>query len=172
MLSMGGLMRLTRYETRVRHGWHPRGHTLVEVITVVLILSIMACVAVPRLNFAGVSGARADAVVQQITTALRRARAHAVLRAAENPAGFALVMNGAAPYIGYQIVSLQDSSVIADSDIPDEVACSGGQRFEFGPLGNLLSGSDTELRIATEGRVFYIQVEPLTGAARWIRHSR
>ncbi|MEN6576540.1 MAG: type II secretion system protein [Phycisphaerales bacterium] len=164
-------MRLTGYDARTRRGLHRRGHTLVEVITVVLILSILACIAVPRLNLAASSGARADAVVQQITTALRRARAQAVLHAAENPVGYVLVMNGDAPYVGYQIVSLQDSTVIADSDIPNEVACSGGRRFAFGPLGNLVPGSDTELRLAAESRVYFIQVEPATGTVKWIRRN-
>ena len=142
-----------------------------EVITVVLILSILACIAVPRLNLAAANGARADAFVQQIATALRRARANAILHAAENPDGFALLMQGGAPHTGYQIIDLQDSTVIADCDIPEEINCGGGQRFEFGPLGNLLSGSDTELRIAAEGRVYFVQVEPATGAVKWMRRD-
>lgn len=154
-----------------RRGRPWRGHTLVELVAVVLILSILACVAVPRLNFAAASGVRADAVVQQIVTALRRGRAQAILHAAENPAGYALVMNGGTPYVGYQILSLRDSTVIVDREIPDDVACGGGRRFAFGPLGNLLGGSDTELRVAAQRRVYSIQVEPATGAVKWIRHN-
>jgi prepilin-type N-terminal cleavage/methylation domain-containing protein len=149
----------------------PGGHTLVEVITVVMILSILACVAVPRLNFAAVVGARADAAVRQIATDLRRTRANAILHAAANPTGFALVMSGGGPYDGYQIIDLHDSSVVAACEIPDGVRCSGGQRFEFGPLGNLRSGSDTELRITTEARTYLVEIAPATGAVKWTRHD-
>lgn len=147
-------------------------HTLVEVITVVLILSILTVVAVPRINLGAVSGARGDAAVRQIATDLRRARANAILHASQNPKGFALVMNGGNPYDEYEIINLQDSTAIATCKIADDVLCSGGQRFEFGPLGNLSSASDTELHIATDGRTYSVQIVPATGAVKWTRQER
>jgi len=141
----------------------------VEVITVVLILSILAAVAVPRINFAAVAGARGDAAVRQIATDLRRTRANAILHAARNPKGFALVMIGSSPYDGYEIVSLQDSAVIATGKIAENVLCSGGQHFEFGPLGNLNSGSDASLRVATDGKTCLLEIVPATGAVKWTR---
>jgi len=164
-------MRLIGCDAWARCGLRRRGYTLVEIVTVVLILSILACIAGPRLNLGAASGARADAFVQQIATALRRTRAEAVLHAGENPAGYVLTMTGDVPYFGYRIVSLDDSTAIADCDIPDALGCSGGRRFAFGPLGNLLNGSDTELRLAAEGRVYFIQVEPATGAVKWTRRN-
>jgi hypothetical protein len=141
----------------------------VEVITVVLILSILAVVAVPRINFGAVAAAQGDAAVRQIATGLRRARANAILRAAENPKGFALVMTGGSPYDGFEIISLQDSAVIATGKIADNVRCSGGQRFEFGPLGNLNSGSDSSLHITTGTRDYSLEVVPATGTVKWTR---
>ncbi len=143
------------------------GHTLVEVITVVLILSILAVVAVPRVNLGAVGGIRADAAVRQIATDLRRARASAILHAARNPQGFALVMSGGSPYDGYEIIDLQDSTSIAVCTIPETVRCTGGQRFEFGPLGNLRTGSATSLRVAAKGRTYLVEIAPTTGAVRW-----
>lgn len=145
------------------------GHTLVEVITVVLILSILACVAVPRLNLAAVTGVTTDTAVQRIVTDLRRARAHAILHAARNPTGFALIITGGGPHRGYQIVDLRDSTVITDVDIPAGVRCSGGRRFEFGPLGNLRTGSDGDLRIVTDVRSYRVEIVPATGAVKWVR---
>lgn len=137
----------------------------------VLILGILACVAVPRLNLGAVSGARTDAVVRRIATDLRRARAQAILEAAANSAGYAVVMSGAEPYSGYQIVSLEDSSVVADCEIPADVQCDGGRRFEFGPLGNLKAGSDTQLNISTEGRTYLVEIVSATGTVTWTRES-
>lgn len=134
-----------------------------------LILSILAAVAVPRINFAAVGGVRGDAAVRQIGTALRRTRAEAILHAARNPKGFALVMIGGSPYEGYEIVDLHDSKVIATGRIPDDVRCKGGQRFEFGPLGNLSSTSDTSLNVAAEGRAYQVEIVPATGAVQWTR---
>ena len=145
------------------------GHTLVEVITVVLILSILACIAVPRINFAAVTGVTADAAVQRIVTDLRRACANAILHAARNPAGFALIMTGGGPYDGYRIVDLHDSTVIGTAEIHSGIRCSGGRRFEFGPLGNLRSGSGGELRIATDARTYEVTIVPATGAVKWVQ---
>ncbi len=145
------------------------GHTLVEVITVVLILAILACVAVPRLNLAAVTGITADTVVQRMVTDLRRTRADAILHAARNPTGFALVMTGGGPYRGYRIVDLRDSAIVQAVDIPAGIRCSGGRRFEFGPLGNLRSGSDAELRVAAEAKAYRLEIAPATGAVKWAR---
>jgi hypothetical protein len=148
-----------------------RGHTLAEAITVVLILSILACVAVPRLNWAAVTGVTADAFVRQITTDLRRTRADAILHAGRNPTGFALIVSPEVPYHGYQIIDLRDATVVVARDLPPGVRCTGGKRFEFGPLGNLRAGSDTELHITTEARTYRVTVVPATGAVKWGRHN-
>jgi len=138
---------------------------------VVLILGILACVAVPRLNLAAVAGTKTDAVVQRIATDLRRARANAIQQAAWNPTGFAVVMTGGSPYTGYNLIDLSSSEVIEASSIPDDVRCSGGQRFEFGPLGSLCSASDTRLQITSAGRDYVIEVVPATGAVKWTRRT-
>ena len=147
------------------------GHTLVEVITVALIVGILACVAVPRLNFGAVLGAKADAVVRQIATDLRRARSQAITHAAHNPKGFALVMTGDAPYLGYQIVDLHDASVVANCTFPAGIRCSGGRRFEFSTLGNLQAGGDTQLHVFTGGKSYSVEVVPTTGAVIWLRRN-
>ena len=146
-----------------------RAHTLVEVITVVLILSILACVAVPRLNLAAVTGTKTDGVLHRITTDLRRARANAIQQAAWNSKGFALVMTGGEPYTGFEIVDLSDSTVAASADIPDDVCCSGGERFEFSPLGDLRGDSDMGLRIAGDSKTYLLTIVPATGAVKWTR---
>jgi prepilin-type N-terminal cleavage/methylation domain-containing protein len=149
---------------------HPcHGHTLVEVITVVLVLSILACVAVPRLDFGAVWGARADAIVERLATDLRRTRADAIAHAARNPDGFVLVMSGADPCHRYQILDQHNHAVIVTCDIPPGVLCGGGRRFEFGPLGNLQNGSDTHLRIGTGGKTYLLEIVPATGAVTWSR---
>ncbi|MGE5296950.1 MAG: Tfp pilus assembly protein FimT/FimU [Solirubrobacterales bacterium] len=164
-------MRRTRSRSAGQGCFQAGAHTLVEMITVVLVLGILAAVAVPRINLAAVGGVRGDAAVRLIATDLRRTRANAILCAAENPKGFALVMTGAAPYRGYKIVDLHNSAVVATCKVPDGVRCSGGQRFKFGPLGNLVSGSDTTLRIVTDARTYALEIITPTGAVTWTRHE-
>jgi prepilin-type N-terminal cleavage/methylation domain-containing protein len=147
------------------------GHTLIECITVVLILSILALIAVPRLNLGAVRGVQTEAAVRELATDLRRARMQAIAEAAGNPTGFALVMSGASPYGGYRIVDLHDSAVVASRELPADVRCSGGQRFEFGPLGNLNEGSDTQVRVYSEDRAYQLQIVPATGTVKWFREE-
>jgi Tfp pilus assembly protein PilE len=148
---------------------HPYpGHTLVELVTVVLVISILACVAVPRLNFGAVWGARADALAGRLATDLRHTRTLAVTHAARSPEGFALVMNDSEPYHSYQIIDQHGHTVVTTCTIPAGVRCNGGRRFEFGPLGNLQTGSDTRLHIRTEGKTYRLEIVPATGAVTWL----
>ncbi len=145
------------------------GHTLIECITVVLILSSLAFIAVPRLNWSAVWGVQTDAGVHQLATDLRRTRMYAIARAADNPVGYALVMSGANPYRGYQIIDLRDSTVVASDDMPADVRCTGRRSFEFGPLGNLMDGSDSWVRVHSTSRAYRLEVVPATGAVEWQR---
>jgi prepilin-type N-terminal cleavage/methylation domain-containing protein len=146
-----------------------RGFTLVEAVTVVFVLSILTCIAVPRLNFGAVWGARADAVVQRLATDLRHTRALAVTHAARNPDGFVLEMQGLDPYRSYQIIDQRDRTVMTACIFPAGVQVGGGRRFEFGPLGNLRNGSDVHLGIRTEGKYYRVEIAPATGAVEWYR---
>ena len=160
-------MSADRRSSIVNHPSH--GRTLVEVVTVVLVLSVLTAIAVPRLNFGAVWGARADAVVQRLATDLRHTRTLAITHAARNPDGFALLMCGNDPYQSYQIIDRHDRTVVTACDLPAGVRCEGGRRFEFGPLGNLQNGSDVCLGIRTEGRSYRLEIVPATGAVEWQR---
>lgn len=148
------------------------GHTLVEVVTVVLVLSILACVAVPRLNFGAVWGARAEATVRRLATDLRHARALAITHAARNPDGFALVLPDADPCRRYQVIDLGSRRPVTTGNLPAGVQCRGPGRFAFGPLGNLRDGSDRHLRLRTQDQEYVIEIVPATGAVQWRRDAK
>jgi len=143
-----------------------RGYSMVELLIVVLILAVLTCLAVPRLRFDAVSKVNADAVARRISMDLRLARSRAILQAAQSPAGCALNMIGSEPYRRYDIVDLGHSSVIASHDLPAGVRCTGGQRFEFNPLGELKAGSDTQVQVSSPGRTVTLSVLPATGMVK------
>ena len=142
------------------------GHTLVELVIVVFIVSVLTWVTVPRSPFGAMHRAGVEGTAARIATDLRRARSRAILYAVENPSGYAVTMIGGRPYGRYQIVDLSDSSVLVTQDIPGTVRCVGGRRFEFGPLGNLRDGSDSELEVSAGNTTITIRVVPATGRVK------
>lgn len=156
-----------RHHQSSRNHHRYRGYTLVEIVTVALVLSILACIAVPRLGLDAALSARADAAVRRLVTDLRHTRALAITNAARNPDGFALVLQGDGPDRGYQIINQYDHKAVTTCTLAAGVQCRGGPRFEFGPLGNLQNGSETRLRLQTEGKAYRIEIAPATGAVEW-----
>jgi len=139
--------------------------TLVEVILVVLFLGIIAVIAVPRLSPSPRSKQRADSLAKKIVTDLRRTRGLAISKAAINTAGFKLVMVGS-PYTSYRIVDSNSSQIVDTQTISSGVSCTGGSEFKFGPLGNLLSGSGTQLVVSASGKICTIDITSATGMVK------
>jgi len=141
--------------------------TLVEVILIVLFLGIMAVIAIPRLSLSFVSKQKADCLAQKIVTDLRRTRRLAISNAAVNTAGFKLNMTGSpSGYTSYDIVDANSDETVDSHTIDSAVRCQGGNEFKFGPLGNLLSGSDSTLTVKAEGKKFTIAVVSATGMVK------
>jgi len=138
-----------------------KAHTLVELIMIVVILGALAFIAVPRLQFATVYRKQADTVAQKLVTDLRRTRRLAVSDAATNTDGFALNRAGST----YEIVDLSDGTTIPNGtfSIDSKISCSGGTSFQFGPLGNLKTGSNSQLTVSAQGKTFTISITPATG---------
>ena len=151
---------------RPTHVQPEKAFTLVELIIVVVFLGIFAAISVPRLNLSIISKQKADCQARKIVTDLRRTRTLAISDAANNTNGFALKMTGTAPYSAYEIVNLDTEATVDSQTLNSAVSCTGGANFGFGPLGNLLSGSDTELAVSTQGKTFTISIIPATGMIR------
>jgi Tfp pilus assembly protein FimT len=139
------------------------GYSLAEIILVVIIVGVLTFIAVPRLNLAVIHHQQGNTVAKKIVTDLRRTRTMAISNAANNSIGFRLQMTGSSPYSGYQIVDANSGTVADSQTIVSPVSCTGGSQFRFGPLGNLLTGSDTNLSVSADGRTYTITVISATG---------
>ncbi|MBN1392530.1 MAG: hypothetical protein JW947_06985 [Sedimentisphaerales bacterium] len=139
-------------------------HTLIELIVIIAMLGALAFIAIPRLRFSAVHRKQADTDARKIVTDLRRARQLAISDAATNTDGFAL--NRASS--NFQIVNLSNGAVVPNSafSVNPKVSCAGGTAFQFGPLGNLKTGSDSQLTVSAEGKDFTISITPATGSIK------
>jgi Tfp pilus assembly protein FimT len=140
--------------------------TLVELILIVLFVGILAFIVVPRMNLSAISKQKADTTARKIITDLRRTRRLAISDAANNTAGFALKMTGSSPYTGYEIENLDTAETVDSYTIDSAITCTGGSEFNFGPLGNLLTGSDTQLSVSASGKTFTIDITSATGMVK------
>ncbi len=140
--------------------------TLVELILIVLFVGILAFIVVPRMNLSAISKQKADGLAGKIVTDLRRTRRLAISDAASNTAGFALKMTGSSPYTGYEIENLDTAETLDSYTIDSAITCTGGSEFNFGPLGNLLAGSDTQLSVSASEKTFTIDITSATGMVK------
>ncbi len=142
-----------------------KGFSLVEFVVIVAFVGILIAISVPRMRYSTLYKKQASATAKKMITDLRRTRALAISDAAENTSGYALNMTGSSPYSGYEIVNLSTSTTITNGTftIDPDVSCTDGDNFQFGPLGNVLTGSDTQLTIAAEGKTYTITIIPATG---------
>ena len=143
-----------------------RAYSLVELILVVVFVGIFAAIAIPRINFAIISEQEIDTVAKKIVTDLRRTRVLAITDAANNSDGFILDMTGSGPYTGYEIINDDTGAVVDRHTFGPDIACDGNGKFEFGPLGNLVTGSGTVLKIAAGDRSFVIDIISATGTVK------
>ena len=139
-------------------------HTLIEAMIIVLILGTLAFIAIPRMNFSVLYRKQADATARKIVTDLRRARLLAITNAVNNSDGFALIRSDST----FSIEDLSDSSTVQNSTftVDSSISLSGGTNFQFGPLGNLKTGSDSTLTVSSEGKSFTISVTAATGSIK------
>jgi hypothetical protein len=143
-----------------------RAYSLVELILVVIFVGIFSAIAIPRINFAIISKQKVGPVARKVVTDLRRTRVLAITDAANNSDGFILDMTGGGPYTGYEIINDDTGAVVDTQTFGSDIECTGDGRFEFGPLGNLITGSGTALNIASEGRSFTIDIISATGTVK------
>jgi Tfp pilus assembly protein PilE len=134
------------------------GFSLIELIVIVLIVSALTFIAVPRMNFGALYRKQAHTVAKKITTDLRRTRTLAVSNAATNPTGFTLRITGST----YRIIDDSNSVTVDTQTIDSHMSCGGGTEFRFGPLGNLRTAG-TPLTVSAEGRTYTITVISGTG---------
>ena len=139
-------------------------YSLIEAITVVMILGILTFIAVPRLNFSMFRGKEAGSAARQIATDLRRTRTLAISHAANNTKGYNLQMAGSSPYTSYTIVDANSGSTVDTLTIDSTISCTGGSVFKFGPLGNLQSGSSsTPITVSYGSHTYTITIISATG---------
>lgn len=146
-----------------------RAFSLVELIIIVLFIGILATISVPRIDFAIISKQKVDTVARKIVTDLRRTRRLAIADAANNSKGFEMQMTGS-PYSGYVIENLETNEIVDSLTIDPDISCTGGLKFNFGPMGNLLETSDSQLDVAVQGRSFTITVIAATGMVKCVEN--
>ena len=145
---------------------HPNAYTLVELVVVVAIAGAFAFIAVPRLQFGAVRQKAANGVARKLVTDLRRSRSMALRDAVSNNQGYQVVMTGSSPFTGYDIKNLATSSIVDSFSFAPKVTvtCPGNTNFDFGPLGNVKSGSGTQITVSANGKTFTLTITSGTGS--------
>jgi Tfp pilus assembly protein FimT len=138
-------------------------YSLAEVIIVILILGALAFIAVPRLNYGVITQRRAYGVAKTLAAGLRHARTLAITNALIHPTKptFTLVID--AGNLSYRIVDDFNGAAVDSQTFGKNVTISCGScNFQFGPLGNLVSGSSS-ITVTAGSDSYTITVKSSTG---------
>lgn len=146
-----------------------RGHTLAELLVIVLIIGVLTSIAIPRLQFGAKDRKQAEVEARRIVTDLRRTRSLAILHAATHPAGFALEIHRQGNTTRCEILDLDNSEVVASRTLPAGIHCEGRSRLAFNGLGALTDPAEASLTVSASDATFEIAVVPSTGSVRCVR---
>ncbi len=143
-----------------------KAFTLVELIIVVLFIAAMTAITVPRMNFAAVSKSSADTQAKKFSVLMRRTRSLAIGNAAVNSSGYRLQFTGTSPYSGYQIINLATMATVESGTVSSGVSLTGGNIYDFGPLGNRLPPNSSILTVSAGAVDYDISVVAATGMVK------
>lgn len=146
-----------------------RGHTLAELLVVVLIIGVLTCVAVPRLPFRARDRQQAEGEARKIVIGLRRTRSLAILHAATHPKGYAFEIRRQGLATSLVVLDLDNSAVVDSQTLAAGVRCQGDLRFSFNGLGALKESGQASLDVSLSDRTFRITVTPGTGAVQCVQ---
>jgi len=141
------------------------GYNFVELMLVLAIMSAIAVIAIPRLQFGAVARKQAEATAQTLVSSLRRTRSLALREAVTAPQGITLTLGGVSPHRYYEIKNAQTGFVMDRHELEESIDVAGldGTSFRFGPYGNLQQGSATQLRVTHGSWSTLITVTAATG---------
>ena len=142
-----------------------RGHSLAELIVVVVIIAVMSVVAVPRFSRAMVGRTTAETTAYTLMTDLRLTRSMAIRDAATNDKGYSLELTGASPYSGYTIENCKTHTVIATHTFHSGVTvnCPGAKKFVYVPMGNLKPDeSGTQITVTGSGGTYTLTLDAMS----------
>ena len=175
-----------RFTSRFKRFRRAMAYTLVEVLTIIVILGIVAMIALPLLE--STDAARVSSAAQLIVADLQYAQMYSISHS-DNPIGmkfdtsansYALVQrSGALPFQCSSVTTVTNpvdgeafSTVFGSgraSELTgvsiDSVSLDGDECLVFGALGQLDQSSAATVTVSFGGRALTITVDPITGDA-------
>jgi len=133
------------------------GHTLIELVFVVIVIALIAGIVIPRMGLTFTVKMKAYNVSRKLVSNLRYARRLAIT----NNENYRLHVNSVGNE--YMIYDSGDDQVGNTETIDSSITVSADKDFIFEPFGNADAASDTGISISADGNQYDITVTAATG---------
>jgi len=133
------------------------GHTLIELVFVVIIIALIAGIVIPRMGLTFTVKMKAYNVSRKLVSNLRYTRRLAIT----NNENYRLHVNSAGNE--YTIYDSENDQVGNTETIDSSITVSADKDFIFEPFGNASAASDTGISISADGNQYDVTVTVATG---------
>ncbi len=144
--------------------------TLIEILLTVVIITILATMAIPRIGLDTIGRVSAETSAVKFSNYLYLAKSLSITNASTKPLGYKIVLLPSSPYTSYRLLDTETLALVKpEVIIPQGVVVTGNNEFQFETLGDMTGSQTKQVNFTKNQKSIDIFVYPLGGRIEVIK---